>query len=273
MRFFSLLKYRLLDRRIWSGVLFSLLVALMMSYTDLRVNLGVGFHYAVADYFVLSFARDMAMSLYILTAASSVITDFSRDYHQNRLPFLLSRMSPRRYASSLVLRLMLQSYFVGIVLGLCFFGLLCLFFPLTSANYVTVFSNQWLLEEGYTLFFYLCLISLIGLYFAFFTLMGGVISVFYPNKLMVYLFPTMSWFFITQFRLERFLPFFALPHAVLAMDDFLRAGLDYFKVGMEEYRDLAALFYPYIFMVLWGWLAIEVVRLALVKHWHFYDKE
>ena len=77
MKNFSLLKYMLLDRRIWSAVLFSLLVAFMMSYTDLRFRFHEGFHYAVADYFYLSFARNLAMSVYILTAASSVITDFS----------------------------------------------------------------------------------------------------------------------------------------------------------------------------------------------------
>lgn len=130
MRLYFHFKYLIMDRRIWGAVLFSLMVAFMMSYADIRGTFRGGFQYSVVDYLYLSFTRDLAMSLYILTAASSVITDFSRDYHQNRLPFLLSRMSPRRYATSLVLRLVLRSYVVGLILGLCFFSLLRLFFPL-----------------------------------------------------------------------------------------------------------------------------------------------
>ena len=273
MKSLFLLRYTMRDWRMWSGVAFSLLVAMMMSYTDLTLKLGGGEQLAVVDYFTLSFSRNLAMSLYILTAASTVVTDFSRDYHQNRLPFLLSRMSFRQYSSSFILRLISRSYFVGGVLGLCFWALLSFYFPLTRTDYSSTFSNQWLLEQGAVFLFYLLLISLIGLYFAFFTLIGGLLSVFYPNTLMVYLLPSMAWFILTRFGLERVLPFFTLPHIVLATDDYLREGLAYFQIGSEGFRNIFSLIYPYIFLGLWALLAIEIVRLALVKQWHFYDKE
>lgn len=99
-------------------------------------------------------------------------------------------------------------------------------------------------------------------------------SVFYPNKLMVYLLPSMSWFLLTQFKLETILsPYFTLPHIVLATENYLREGLDYINVGAEGARNLIALLYPYVFIGLCGWLAIEIIRLALVRQWHFYDKE
>ena len=266
-------KYTLKDWRIWIGLLFSLVVALMMSYTDLTIKLDGGNSLAVLDYFMLSFSRNLAMSLYILTAASTVVTDFSQDYHQNRLPFLLSRMSLRQYASSFVKRLIFRSYFVGLTLGFCFLVLLSFYFPLTNSYYSSTFSNQWLLNQGFIFLFYFLLISLIGLYFAFFTLLGGVLSVFYPNILMVYLLPSMTWFVLTKFGLERVLPFFTLPHIVLTTDDYLREGLEYFKVGDENFRNIFSLLYPYIFLILWALLSIEIIRLALKKHWHFYDKE
>ena len=90
---------------------------------------------------------------------------------------------------------------------------------------------------------------------------------------MVYLLPSMAWFILTRFGLERVLPFFTLPHIVLATDDYLREGLAYFQIGSEGFRNIFSLIYPYIFLGLWALLAIEVVRLALVKQWHFYDKE
>ena len=54
MKILPLFKYTLKDWRIWIGLLFSLVVALMMSYTDLTIKLDGGNSLAVLDYFMLS---------------------------------------------------------------------------------------------------------------------------------------------------------------------------------------------------------------------------